>query len=256
MNIHAIEEIKDAAADSRPVLAIRLGRGRTGGSTFLDYLVQRARRKGRTIRVADGDRNHATLSEWYPPGESGGALRPRGTEIGDVAEWVTEVVSQMAADQASMVLDMGASDTVLEEHAKQMNLCEFCEALGIAPLAIYSLGPTRDDFNDAMTIYETGYAQCERTLFVMNESLVEKRQGGGGRVQLRHGGRAVSGDRAQRSIGGDAEAGLYGGDARREAERLRSGRRRARGERTADVAGPSVHRQDVDQPNGSEAFSG
>jgi hypothetical protein len=34
MNIHAIEEVKDVAADSRPVLALRLGRGRTGGSTF------------------------------------------------------------------------------------------------------------------------------------------------------------------------------------------------------------------------------
>jgi hypothetical protein len=65
MNIHAIEEIKDAAADSRPVLAIRLGRGRTGGTTFLDFLVQRARREGKTIRVADGDRSHATLSEWF-----------------------------------------------------------------------------------------------------------------------------------------------------------------------------------------------
>ena len=39
-----------------------------------------------------------------------------------------------------MVLDMGAGDTVLEEHAKQMNLCEFCEASGIEPLAIYSIG--------------------------------------------------------------------------------------------------------------------
>ena len=38
MNVHAIEEIKDGATDSRPVLAIRLGRGRTGGSTFLDFL--------------------------------------------------------------------------------------------------------------------------------------------------------------------------------------------------------------------------
>ena len=177
MTIHAIEEIKDLAADSRPVLSIRLGRGRTGGSTFLDFLVQRTRRKGRTIRVADGDRNHATLSEWYPPGESGGALRPRGAEIGDAAEWVMEVVSQMASDQVSLVLDMGASDTVLEELAKQMNICEFCEASGIAPLAIYSLGPTRDDFNDAMTIYEKGYARCERTLFVMNESLVENGKG-------------------------------------------------------------------------------
>ena len=77
MNIHAIEVVEDVAADSRPVLALRLGRGRTGGSTFLDFLVQRTRRKGKEIRVADGDRLHATLSEWYPPGESGGALRPR-----------------------------------------------------------------------------------------------------------------------------------------------------------------------------------
>ena len=35
MNIHAIEEIKDTATGSRPVLAIRLGRGRTGGTTVL-----------------------------------------------------------------------------------------------------------------------------------------------------------------------------------------------------------------------------
>ena len=94
-----------------------------------------------------------------------------------MAEWVMEVVSQMALDQVSLVLDMGASDTVLEELAKQMSLCEFCEASGIAPLAIYSLGPTKDDFNDAMTIYEKGYARCERTLFVMNESLVENGKG-------------------------------------------------------------------------------
>jgi hypothetical protein len=31
MNIHAIEEIKDAAQVRLPVLAVRFGRGRTGG---------------------------------------------------------------------------------------------------------------------------------------------------------------------------------------------------------------------------------
>ena len=39
-----------------------------------------------------------------------------------------------------------------------------------------------------MGIYEKGYARCERTLFVMNESLVENGKGVGGRVRLRHGG--------------------------------------------------------------------
>ena len=31
MNIHAIEEIQDAAQERPPVLAVRFGRGRTGG---------------------------------------------------------------------------------------------------------------------------------------------------------------------------------------------------------------------------------
>ena len=75
MNIHAIEEVKDTVADSRPVLAVRLGRGRTGGTTVLDFLVQRARRRGTTIKVADGDRRNATLSDLYPVGKAGGADR-------------------------------------------------------------------------------------------------------------------------------------------------------------------------------------
>ena len=180
MNIHAIEEVKDTVADSRPVLAVRLGRGRTGGTTVLDFLVQRARRRGTTIKVADGDRRNATLSELYPIGQPGGALRPEGTEIGDVAEWVTEVVSQMADEQVSMVLDMGAGDEVLEAHAKQMNLAEFCEASGIALLAIYTLGPRPADLHHALGIYEKGYVRSERTLFVANESLVENGKGAGG----------------------------------------------------------------------------
>ena len=180
MNIHAIEEVKDTVADSRPVLAVRLGRGRTGGTTVLDFLVQRARRRGTTIKVADGDRRNATLSDLYPVGKAGGALRPEGTEIGDVAEWVTEVVSQMADEQVSMVLDMGAGDEVLEAHAKQMNLAEFCEASGIALLAIYTLGPRPADLHHALGIYEKGYVRSERTLFVANESLVENGKGAGG----------------------------------------------------------------------------
>ena len=113
MNIHAIEEIKDAAQERRPVLAVRFGRGRTGGTTFLDFLIQRARRAGRMVGIADGDTHNATLAQLYPPGEPGGAIQPRGSDVGDVAEWVTEVTSQMAAEQQSMVLDMGGGDKVL-----------------------------------------------------------------------------------------------------------------------------------------------
>ena len=55
MNMHSIEEVEDHS-DRAPVLAVRHGRGRTGGSTFLDLLIQRARRAGRSVIIGDGDR--------------------------------------------------------------------------------------------------------------------------------------------------------------------------------------------------------
>ncbi|HME84879.1 MAG TPA: hypothetical protein VKG91_10105 [Roseiarcus sp.] len=180
MNIHAIEEINDASAQRPPVLAIRFGRGRTGGTTFLDFVIQRARRADRAVSIADGDTHNATLARFYPPGKPGGALQPRGSEVGDVAEWVTEVTSQMAADKTSMVLDMGGGDKVLEVHAKDLNLPEFCEAAGVQALAIYSIGPTEEDFDHAMSIYERGFLRTDRSLLVLNESLVLAGKSAGG----------------------------------------------------------------------------
>jgi hypothetical protein len=180
MNIHAIEEVKDVDQESRPVLAIRFGRGRTGGTTFLDFLIQRARTAGRTVTIADGDRKKPTLAGLYPPGEPGGALRPRGKDIGDVREWVTEITSQTAAAQVSMVLDMGAGDDVLELHGKDLNLREFCVASGVDPLAIYTIGPEVDDFDYVMGVYEDGYFRSDRALLVMNESLVPVGKSAGG----------------------------------------------------------------------------
>ena len=48
------------------VLAVRWGRGRTGDTTFLDWLIQRARNQGREVIVADNDRRNADLAGLYP----------------------------------------------------------------------------------------------------------------------------------------------------------------------------------------------
>ena len=180
MNIHAIEEVTDVAEERGPVLAVRFGRGRTGGTTFLDFLVQRARRAGRMVGIADGDTHNATLAQLYPAGQPGAAIQPRGSDVGDVAEWVTEVTSQMAAEQHSMALDMGGGDNVLAEHAKDLNLRDFCEAAGVQPLAIYSMGPTMEDFDHVMRIYEKGYFRSDRCVMVLNESLAPAGKAAGG----------------------------------------------------------------------------
>ncbi|MCW2318578.1 hypothetical protein M2322_004147 [Rhodoblastus acidophilus] len=79
-----------------------------------------------------------------------------------------------------MVLDMGGGDKVLSEHANDMALPEFCAASGIDPLAIYMMGPDRDDFEHVSSIFKAGYFQSERALLVLNESMVKAGKGAAG----------------------------------------------------------------------------
>ena len=69
-----------------PVLAIRLGRGRLGGTTICDLLVQRARIAERPVTVADGDLLNPTLTGLYPPGSPGGATQPKSSQPAHVGE--------------------------------------------------------------------------------------------------------------------------------------------------------------------------
>jgi hypothetical protein len=175
MNIRAIEEIcvnESQPAIGRPVLVVRFGRGRSGGSTVLDWMIQRARHAGRDIIIGDGDMQNATLSSYYPENKPGGALQPRSAEISDVTEWITTLSGDMVTRQASLILDLGGGDRIIAEHSQEMNLPEYCEAVGADPLAVYMVGPERDDFEHVLNIIRAGYFISRRGVLVLNQSLV------------------------------------------------------------------------------------
>lgn len=172
MNIHSFEEVGEQEDGERaPVLAVRLGRGRTGGSTFLDLLIQRARRAGRNVIIGDGDKDPA-LANFYPPDQPGGARQPISADIADVADWITSLSGQMAEERASLVLDLGGGDRILEEHARDLALPAYCEAVGAEPLAIFTIGPDLADFEHVLTIVRAGYFKTEHAILVQNHSLV------------------------------------------------------------------------------------
>lgn len=157
---------------ARQVLAVRMGRGRTGGSTLLDWLVQRARSEGRSVAVGDGDRRNPTLAGLYPPGTPGGASQPPTDETADVKDWITAQLGEMVGQGCSLVLDLGGGDRVLSEYGRDLGLVEFCEATGIEPLALFMSGPEVDDWEHVLTIWRAGYFRPGRALLVFNEHLV------------------------------------------------------------------------------------
>ena len=155
-----------------PILATRLGRGRLGGSTVCDFLVQRGRKAGNPVMVADGDRRNPTLAGLYPPGEPGGASVPTSDELADMKDWITEQVGQMVVNRASVVLDLGGGDRVLSDYGQDLPLVDFCQSVGVSCLPLYFSGPEKDDFDHIVAIHEAKYFTTTKAILFLNESLV------------------------------------------------------------------------------------
>lgn len=154
------------------VLCMRHGRGRLGGSTLLDLLIQLGRASGRSVLVGDGDRGNPTLSALYPPGSAGGASRPKSDEVPDVKDWITDCVGDGMKHSASVVIDLGGGDRVLQEYGQDFGLVEFCESQGMQPLGLFFCGPEMDDFEHILRIWRAGYFRSSRSVLVFNEHLV------------------------------------------------------------------------------------
>ena len=157
---------------NRQVLAVRMGRGRTGGSTLADWIIQCARQAGREVAIGDGDRRNPTLAGLYPPGTLGGASQPATDETADVKDWITARLGDMMALRTSLMLDLGGGDRVLAEYGRDLGLVEFCEAANIQPLALFASGPEMDDFDHIQTIWNSGYFKTARSVLVFNEHLI------------------------------------------------------------------------------------
>ncbi len=159
-----------------PILATRLGRGRLGGSTICDFLVQRARIAGRPVTVADGDLLNPTLAGLYPPGAPGEATRPKSAQPAHVGEWIEDLVHQMMQTRTSAVLDLGGGNSALADLEHDLPLMGFCEEAGVTCLPLYFCGPEKDDFDHIVALHEAGHFRGPRSILFFNESLMRAGQ--------------------------------------------------------------------------------
>ena len=158
-----------------PTVAFRFGRGRTGGSTWLDTSVQLALAASRTVLVGDADRRNPTLSGLYPPGSPVAALPPPvSDETADVKDFLTGAVGHAIMEQRSLVVDISGGDRALQEYGRDLAMVDLCEAHGIRPLGFFSCGPEMDDFDHILSIWRAGYFRPKHSLLILNEALVSQ----------------------------------------------------------------------------------
>ena len=159
-----IEATADAArAGTKPCLIIREGRGRLGGTMFLDLLIQRAREEGRRVKPMDGDLKSRTLdghlSRRRMPGE---ADRGRSEQLqramtsSHQKDWIQGHLNDMTEDRVSRVLDLSGGDRVMQELVLDLRLSSFCHDFGVGLTNVVMLGPDIEDFNHAMDRIKVG----------------------------------------------------------------------------------------------------
>lgn len=172
----------EVATESGTKLVIRYGRGRTGGSTGLDLMVQRARYQGRRVKPLDGDLRSRTLSTLYPSlDEKGrriedGATSPPTDELPDIKAWLSAEFDEMVGQGVSRVLDLSGGDRVIQEYTRDLELIPFCRDFGIEPTVCLFLGPELEDFRHVMQLLKSGDLKCDRTMLILNEGVIRHGQ--------------------------------------------------------------------------------
>lgn len=160
-----------AAVSPIQSLVVRQGRGRLGGSTLLEYLVLRARREGRPVIVGDGDVDHASLSQVFPPGTNEGAVPPVSAQPADLKQWVTDLIGRAVDERSSLVLDLGGGEAILRDYNEDTSLVEFCDEVGIESVGLFMCGADPADFDHVVGIWDSAHFRPRQSILVFNEFL-------------------------------------------------------------------------------------
>lgn len=166
----------------RPVCAVRLGRGRLGGSTGMDLFIQRARFHGRRVKPLDGDLRSRTLATLYPVHAADGspipdgASMPRSEDMKDYVAWLKPEFDRMVEDGVSVALDLGGGERVMQEFVQDFPLSDYCDDFGVDLLPIFFLGPDIEDLNHVVQVMRTGALRSSHMLLVLNEGVIRAGQ--------------------------------------------------------------------------------
>lgn len=165
-----------------PWWLIRCGRGRVGGSTFLNFVIEWGRHQGRRVKPLDGDLRSRTLTSLYPPvrgdcsKDADAAVSPRSEELIDNKAWFTAELDACVEDGVCRAVDFGGGDRVIQEYGADLRIGDFCEALKLPLVWAFVLGPDEEDLRHVTQILKSGQVTGGHVLLVMNEGVIRPGQ--------------------------------------------------------------------------------
>jgi hypothetical protein len=147
------------------------GPGRSGKTTFLRYVLETVAASEGEVMAAALDPQNRSLAAFIE-----GVDQPPTNEAGSVAAWLEEYLRFSMEEQRSAVLDLGGGDTSLSRLLDDApDLADVMQESGVAPVAIYTLGPRIDDLSSLASFENKNFAP-KATALILNEGLVSPTQ--------------------------------------------------------------------------------
>jgi len=153
----------------RPKIILLAGRGKTGKTTAIRWMAERALADKRALLMGDLDPTNASFSTYFQ-----GVHRPVDADSPAIMlKWLEQFLSHAIRHRQTAVVDLGGGDTTLPRLVDELpELTQMASDEGSAVVMFYHLGPQVDDLSPVATMEERGF-QPEATAIVMNEAGVD-----------------------------------------------------------------------------------
>ena len=159
----------EMAGDRPPIVALGLGRQRTGKTTLLNTMVQYFRGLGNPLRVWNADqqnRSH-TISLFFRDAED-----VPGGGIEDAKVWIEARLEDLIRHRYDAVLDVGGGATGFSRLVQEVPLLEAVEANSVRIVGLFCVGPERADLDYLEQFAEVDQFMPASSVIVLNAGLV------------------------------------------------------------------------------------
>ncbi|MGH7119633.1 MAG: hypothetical protein ACREFP_11705 [Acetobacteraceae bacterium] len=144
-----------------------VGRGRTGKTTLIRWMAEKAAAASAPVVCIDMDRTNAALTSYIEGVQS---LPTVDDAAG--AQWLQRGLDSIVRSDASALVDLGGGDTILMKLVEEVpSLAGTLGEAGLEVVLSYLLGPQPDDLSPLATFAELGFMP-RATVLVLNEGLL------------------------------------------------------------------------------------
>ncbi len=144
-----------------------VARGRTGKTTLIRWMAEKAATASAPVICIDMDRTNAALTSYIE-----GVQRLPTVDDTAGVQWLQRGLDAIARSGASALVDLGGGDTILMKLVEEVpSLAAMLGDAGLEVVLTYLLGPQPDDLSPLATFAELSFAP-RATALVLNEGLL------------------------------------------------------------------------------------